>query len=125
MSCPWCSPSRGLVVPGGRPSGRPWYAGALLLLGACGDGGPSGPEPDPAADKALSGGAATVFDAASTAFENPLPGLDGGQLSRFLDGDADFEAIFVSAPAEVNGGLGPVFNQTSCAGCHGRDGRGR
>ena len=125
MSCPWCSPSRGLVVPGGRPSGRPWYAGALLLLGACGDGGPSGPEPDPAADKALSGGAATVFDAASTAFENPLPGLDSGQLSRFLDGDADFEAIFVSAPAEVNGGLGPVFNQTSCAGCHGRDGRGR
>lgn len=75
---------------------RLWYAGALLLLGACGDGGPSGPEP--ASDKALSGGAATVFDAASTAFENPLPGLDGEQLSRFLDGDADFEAIFVSAP---------------------------
>ena len=54
-----------------------------------------------------------------------MPGLDAGEMARFLSGDAAFEAVFVSAPAEVNSGLGPVFNQTSCAGCHGRDGRGR
>ena len=105
---------------------RGQYAGAIaaLLLCGCGDGGPTAPA-RPLDDKALSGGDATVFDAASTAFENPVPGLEAGQMARFLAGDADFEAVFVSAPAEVNGGLGPVFNQTSCVGCHGRDGRGR
>ena len=96
----------------------------LGLIARCGDGGPTAP-PGPLDDKALSGGDATVFDAASTAFENPVPGLEGAEMARFLAGDADFEAVFVSAPAEVNGGLGPVFNQTSCVGCHGRDGRGR
>ena len=106
-----------------RPRRR---AGALaLLLCGCGDGGPTAPSDGPASDKALSGGGATVFDAASTAFENPVPGLDPEQMARFLAGDAAFEAVFVSAPAEVNGGLGPLFNQTSCVGCHGRDGRGR
>ena len=101
-------------------------AGVLVafLLWGCGEGGPTAPLPS-RENKALSGGDATVFDAASTAFENPVPGLEGDQMARFLAGDAAFEAVFVSAPAEVNGGLGPVFNQTSCAGCHGRDGRGR
>ncbi len=99
------------------------FLAAFLLLG-CGDRSPTSPPP-PLDDKALSGGAATVFDAASTAFENPVPGLEANQMARFLAGDAAFEAVFVSAPAEVNGGLGPVFNQTSCVGCHGRDGRGR
>ena len=97
---------------------------AALLLCGCGDRGPTAPLPS-REDKALSGGAATVFDAASTAFENPLPGLDAVQTARFLAGDAAFEAQFVTAPAPVNSGLGPVFNQTSCVGCHRRDGRGR
>ena len=97
---------------------------AALLLCGCGDRGPTAPLPS-REDKAFSGGAATVFDAASTAFENPLPGLDADQTARFLAGDAAFEAQFVTAPAPVNSGLGPVFNQTSCVGCHRRDGRGR
>ena len=106
-------------------SGAPYAcAVAALLLWGCGDGSPTAPLPS-RDDKAFSGGDATVFDAASTAFENPLPGLDAVQLARFLAGDAAFEAQFVTAPAPVNSGLGPVFNQTSCVGCHRRDGRGR
>lgn len=99
-----------------------------LLFGAlahCGDDR-AGLGPTPAQDdRLLSGGAATVFDASSTAFENPIPSLDGLELERFLAGDAAFEQVFVTAPAEVGRGLGPVFNQTSCVGCHVRDGRGR
>ena len=54
-----------------------------------------------------------VFDAA-------LPGLTNDQLAAFARGDAEFERRF--APTT---GLGPIFNNVSCASCHGGDGRGR
>ena len=98
--------------------------GLLTTLTHCGDD--RGLDPTPVEDdRALSGGAATVFDASSLAFENPIPSLDGMDLDRFLAGDAAFEQVFVTSPAAVGHGLGPVFNQTSCVGCHARDGRGR
>ncbi len=106
---------------------RRWLIYALLAAfpTGCGDGG-SGVEPDEVGEnRLLSGGDATVFDASSLAFENPIPSLNGEEMDRFLAGDAAFEQIFVTAPAEVGHGLGPVFNQTSCVGCHARDGRGR
>ena len=100
------------------------YPILLGVLTHCGDD--RGLDPTPVQDdRALSGGAATVFDASSLAFENPIPSLDGMELDRFLAGDAAFEQVFVTSPAEVGHGLGPVFNQTSCVGCHARDGRGR
>ena len=74
---------------------------------------------------ALSGGATTVFDLTSNAFSMPAPNLTGDALGRHMEGDAAFEATFVTAPAPVHGGLGPVFNNTSCVSCHPRDGRGR
>src|SRR5262249_37701266 len=40
-------------------------------------------------------------------------------------GDIQFEATFVSAPAPVNPGRGPLFNNVSCASCHISDGRGK
>ena len=101
------------------------YALLVGVLTRCGDGR-SGVEPETVdEDRLLSGGAATVFDASSLAFENPIPSLNGEEMDRFLAGDAAFEQVFVTAPAEVGHGLGPVFNQTSCVGCHARDGRGR
>ncbi len=101
------------------------YALLVGVLTRCGDGR-SGVEPETVdEDRLLSGGAATVFDASSLAFENPIPSLNGEEMDRFLAGDAAFEQVFVTSPAEVGHGLGPVFNQTSCVGCHARDGRGR
>src|SRR5690606_16169846 len=73
----------------------------------------------------LSGGATTIMNATSNAFSTPAPNLSGAHLDLHLDGDAQFEAEFVAAPAEINSGLGPVFNNNACIACHTRDGRGR
>ncbi len=53
-------------------------------------------------------------------FDGPLPGLSAVEMRAFVDGDRAFERQF--SPAE---GLGPIFNNTSCAACHSSDGRGR
>jgi CxxC motif-containing protein (DUF1111 family) len=76
---------------------------APLLLGvfACDDIFTSAPED------------ADVFDA-------PIPGLTPDELVAFSRGDAEFARRF--APAS---GLGPIFNNVSCASCHSGDGRGR
>jgi len=50
----------------------------------------------------------------------PVPGLSPAELATFARGDAEFERAF--APAT---GLGPIFNNVSCAACHSGDGRGR
>lgn len=72
-----------------------------------------------------SGGDATVDDPTSQAFSQPAPTVAGDRLDTFRAGDALFEAAFVPAPAAVNAGLGPRFDNTSCGGCHVSDGRGR
>ena len=59
-------------------------------------------------------------------FSRPLPGLEGEELAGFALGRAQFRTIRLSgARADGSGGLGPVFNRTSCSGCHVRNGRGR
>ncbi len=73
----------------------------------------------------FSGGATTVFNATSMAFSTPAPNLVGDRLELHLDGDLGFESQFVAAPAEINSGLGPVFNNNACVSCHPSDGRGR
>ena len=57
-------------------------------------------------------GAGDVFDA-------PIEGLSPAELSAFVRGDVEFGRRF--APST---GLGPVFNNASCAACHSGDGRG-
>ncbi|MSP62815.1 MAG: thiol oxidoreductase [Myxococcales bacterium] len=51
--------------------------------------------------------------------DGPIDGLTSAQLRTFFAGDEAFGELF--APAT---GLGPVFNQPSCASCHPGDGRG-
>jgi CxxC motif-containing protein (DUF1111 family) len=62
----------------------------------------------------------TVAPADGDVFDAPMPGLTAAELSAFARGDAEFERRF--APAS---GLGPIFNNVSCASCHSGDGRGR
>lgn len=69
------------------------------------------------------GGATTIFLTSSNAFSTPASNLSGTNLEMHLVGDFQFEAAFVTAPAEVNGGIGPIFNNTSCVSCHPKDGR--
>lgn len=69
------------------------------------------------------GGETTIFEETSIAFETPAPNLNAHNLSIHFEGDAQFEAVFVTAPAEINSGVGPVFNNNSCIACHPRDGR--
>ncbi|WP_017301453.1 di-heme oxidoredictase family protein [Nodosilinea nodulosa] len=70
------------------------------------------------------GGDTTVYSRTSRAFEQPAPNLDAHWADRHAAGDLAFEAAFVTAPAPVNPGLGPLFNGTACAGCHIKNGRG-
>ena len=44
---------------------------------------------------------------------DPLGGLTMEQLQLFADGKADFEKT-----EDVEGGLGPIFNESSCVACH-------
>jgi len=75
-------------------------------------------------DARLSGGAATVFDASSKAFTHMIDGLSENDIRAHEFGDVGFEQTFVSAPAPMFGGLGPVFNNVSCVSCHHNDGKG-
>lgn len=77
---------------------------------------------------AFSGGEqATSFKFTRTAFAQPIPNLDRQRRRVFSFGDRLFNTQWVQAPGSVPSldGLGPLFNRSSCAGCHIRDGRGR
>lgn len=53
-------------------------------------------------------------------FDGPLPGLTPAERAAFVRGDEAF-----GRPFSPNDGLGPIFNNVSCASCHSGDGRGR
>ncbi len=97
-----------------------------VLLIACDSESPVAVEPIPVfSTSEFSGGETTVFDASSHAFSIPAPNLSTAAFEKHLEGDVEFEAVFVTAPAVVNPGLGPIYNNVSCINCHSRDGRGR
>ena len=61
----------------------------------------------------------TVGPADGDVFDAPIDGLNSSELAAFARGDAEFERQF--SPST---GLGPIFNDVSCATCHSGDGRG-
>lgn len=73
----------------------------------------------------LSGGSQTAFDQGSGAFSHAFSNLPANLLRVHEIGDGQFNATFVSAPAPLNPGLGPIFNNVSCGSCHVADGRGK
>jgi len=96
---------------------------AVYFFQNCSDNPGSPPEEMPE-DDILSGGATTVFLTGSLAFSQPAANLSATTLEKHLAGDLQFEQSFVKAPADVNPGLGPLFNNNSCINCHIGDGRG-
>ncbi len=67
-------------------------------------------------------GCDTLMTSAPTAgdeFAAPVDGLETDLSLVFLQGDENFERAFTVAE-----GLGPIFNNVSCEGCHPGDGRG-
>ena len=81
--------------------------------------------PDPTAHTALSGGATTVRDASVDAFSHDSPNLTEDELELHERGDEEFDAAFDADPTSTHKGVGPVFDNVSCEGCHAGDGRGR
>lgn len=61
----------------------------------------------------------TAAPDAGDVFDGPLPGLTTEELAAFVRGDDAFGRQF-----SPNEGLGPIFNNVSCASCHSGDGRG-
>jgi CxxC motif-containing protein (DUF1111 family) len=49
----------------------------------------------------------------SSLFGDPLPGLSDQELALFEAGNDEFQEV-----ETVENGLGPVFNEASCATCH-------
>lgn len=71
------------------------------------------------------GGMQTSYDFGVGAYGHAFGSLS--EYEQFIHGVGDlaFDATFVSAPAPINSGLGPVFNNVSCVSCHIGDGRGK
>src|SRR5688572_18619565 len=53
-------------------------------------------------------------------FDAPIEGLTDAEIAAFARGDEEFGRQF-----SPNTGLGPIFNDVSCATCHSGDGRGQ
>jgi CxxC motif-containing protein (DUF1111 family) len=97
-----------------------WFivsAGISILVAAIANSSPVN-------DRVLAGGQTTVFNRTSSAYEQPSSGLTEANTIKHQDSDRIFESVFVTAPATTNPGLGPLFNNNSCASCHIRNGRG-
>lgn len=62
----------------------------------------------------------TEAPAPGDVLDGPLDGLTPAEQAAFVAGDERFEEQF-----SVATGLGPIFNNISCAACHAGDGRGR
>lgn len=56
---------------------------------------------------------ATRASSVSPLFGDPLPGLTPDEQDRFVAGKAEFQEV-----EDTDEGLGPVFNESSCAACH-------
>ncbi len=72
-----------------------------------------------------SGGKQTTFSSGSSAFSQMFNGLPESKQALHEFGDVAFAATFNSDNTQLNHGLGPIFNNQSCAFCHVADGRGK
>ncbi len=104
---------------------RLWGSFFAIMIVGVGHFLPAPTQGNPVVSVIPAGGATTLEVASGGAFTLPAPNLGSEQLKRHLEGDLAFEAKFVAAPAPINAGLGPRFNNVSCISCHVANGRGR
>jgi CxxC motif-containing protein (DUF1111 family) len=79
------------------------------------------------AGEELPGGETThEFFVGSNAFALPAANATDAHEGEFFSGNSFFNAPWVTAPSSTSSrdGLGPLFNASSCAACHFKDGRG-
>ncbi|MCB0523909.1 MAG: c-type cytochrome [Lewinellaceae bacterium] len=69
------------------------------------------------------GGGTSISGTFINSFQQPAANLNTQQLDLHRAADVAFGDIFVTAPNEINPGLGPVFNQNSCENCHVANGK--
>ena len=94
---------------------------ALSLFQACRK--PQAFDPE-MADGRLTADIQTIFDESSAAYGHAFPHMSGvGEYLHAL-GDMGFSQTFVTSPARIHQGLGPLYISNSCISCHGNDGRG-
>ena len=74
-------------------------------------------------ERIYAGGATTIFSENSLAYSVAAPNLTEAEDDKHTIGDRAFETTFVTNPAPIYGGLGPIFNSNSCISCHPGDGR--
>jgi CxxC motif-containing protein (DUF1111 family) len=101
-------------------------AALLTSLSCSGSGDDDGGAPEPTdAERAASGGDATVEVFGRQAFGQPVPSLDNEDQRTFAVGNSFFRDNWVTAPSstEARDGLGPIMNAQSCSTCHFEDGR--
>lgn len=95
----------------------------ILLISCSDDEGVSSETYPNLADRTNAGGATTVYSATSQAFSWISPGLSASEENDHMQGDYLFEMSFVTYPAPIYSGLGPIYNNVSCISCHPKDGR--
>lgn len=96
------------MVPSRVAPGRRWIAPGMVAFGVL---------------LAFSAGCGRLLTTApddGDLFDAPLPGLSPAEHAAFVEGDEQFGKAFA-----ISEGLGPIFNNVSCASCHSGDGRGR
>lgn len=71
-----------------------------------------------------SGGSTTSFNNSINAYRQPLANLNTSGLSTHQQGDVLFHSSYTPLGESANDGLGPLFIETSCGGCHVQNGRG-
>ncbi|EQC46081.1 di-heme oxidoredictase family protein [Bacteriovorax sp. Seq25_V] len=72
-------------------------------------------------------GSGTTSDLSVQAFSHPMKSVRGQDRRDFVVGNSFFQTVWVTSPSStpLRDGLGPIYNATSCAACHFKDGRGR
>lgn len=106
-----------------------WLPATAIVLAACGASDTSKSSDDQALSDRRPGGDTSVSRLATNqAFSRSSANLDGNGAFEFEVGDDIFKAHRVQAPGAQGklkrDGLGPLFNLSSCQGCHILDSRG-